>query len=62
MTTEVFTDRELTCVDCDSPFVFTSGEQRFFAEKGFTNQPKRCRPCREAKKQRVDRAEKRPKD
>lgn len=62
MTTELFEDRELTCVDCGSPFVFTGGEQRFYAEKGFTNEPKRCKPCRAAKKQRVEQAEKRAKD
>lgn len=61
MTTEPL-DRELTCIDCGSPFIFTIGEQRFFAEKGFTNEPKRCRPCRAAKKERVERAEKRVKE
>ena len=33
-------------------FVFTAGEQQFYAEKGFTNQPVRCPACRKAKKQR----------
>jgi CxxC-x17-CxxC domain-containing protein len=45
-----FTDRELKCVDCGTVFTFTSGQQEFFAEKGFTNDPKRCDPCRAAKK------------
>lgn len=44
-------DKTLTCVDCKGLFVFSAGEQQFFAEKGFTNQPKRCSNCREKKKQ-----------
>lgn len=44
-----FEDRDLECVDCQQPFVFTSGEQQFFSMKGFTP-PKRCKPCRDAKK------------
>jgi hypothetical protein len=38
-------DRMLSCMDCDGNFVFDSGEQRFFKEKGFTD-PKRCPHCR----------------
>lgn len=47
-----YTDRELTCVDCGSPFTFTSGEQERFAQLGFANEPKRCGPCRIEKKKR----------
>ncbi|MBZ4645344.1 MAG: hypothetical protein PWR27_2036 [Petroclostridium sp.] len=43
-------DINLTCKDCGSEFVFTEGEQQFYAEKGFTNQPTRCRDCRATKK------------
>jgi len=43
------TDQEIVCVDCSNPFVFTAAEQEFFAEKQFSA-PKRCRPCRQAKK------------
>ena len=46
-----FTDRELQCVDCGVTFTFEAAEQEFFAEKGFTNDPKRCGDCRRAKKQ-----------
>jgi CxxC-x17-CxxC domain-containing protein len=46
-----FTDRELQCVDCGSRFTFTASEQEFFANKGFTNDPKRCSDCRIARKQ-----------
>ena len=43
-------DKQLACVDCGSEFTFTSGEQEHFAQLGFTNEPKRCPPCRAAKK------------
>lgn len=46
-----YTDITLTCKDCGAEFVFTSGEQAFYAEKGFTNQPVRCPACRRARKQ-----------
>ncbi len=44
-------DKTLTCRDCGAQFVFTSSEQDFFAEKGFTNEPGRCADCRAARKQ-----------
>ncbi|MCI0502008.1 MAG: zinc-ribbon domain-containing protein [Fusobacteria bacterium] len=44
-------DKTLVCVDCGADFVFTQGEQEFYAEKGFSNEPKRCPECRKAKKQ-----------
>jgi len=46
----MYTDETLTCVDCGRPFPFTSGEQEFFAMKGFTNKPSRCTDCRVARK------------
>lgn len=45
-----FADKTLTCRDCGSEFVFTTGEQEFYAEKGFTNEPRRCPACRRAAK------------
>ena len=45
-----FQDRNLSCVDCGSTFVFTRNEQAFYAERGFTNEPKRCKNCREKRK------------
>lgn len=45
-----YADKQLTCVDCQTEFVFTVGEQERFADLGFTNDPKRCGPCRAAKK------------
>ena len=46
-----FEDKSMQCSDCGSTFAFTAGEQEFFASKGFTNEPKRCVPCRRTKKQ-----------
>lgn len=46
-----YEDITLTCKDCGAEFVFTAGEQAFYAEKGFTNQPTRCPACRRARKQ-----------
>jgi CxxC-x17-CxxC domain-containing protein len=45
-----FVDRQITCVDCAQPFVFTAGEQEFYSRKGFREEPKRCKVCREARK------------
>lgn len=44
-------DKNLTCKDCGVEFVFTEGEQAFYAEKGFENEPQRCPDCRRARKQ-----------
>lgn len=44
-------DKTLTCKDCGSEFVFTDGEQSFYKEKGFDNEPQRCPECRRARKQ-----------
>ena len=43
-------DKTLTCLDCGAMFTFTVGEQEFFASRGYTNEPKRCPTCREARK------------
>ena len=44
-------DKILQCKDCGAEFVFTEGEQEFYREKGFENDPVRCPACRKAKKQ-----------
>lgn len=46
----MFEDKVLVCRDCGVEFVFTAGEQQFYAEKGFQNEPQRCKACRDAKK------------
>lgn len=47
----MYQDKTLTCKDCGAEFVFTAGEQEFYAEKGFENEPQRCNDCRKARKQ-----------
>ena len=41
-----FQDKSLSCVDCGSEFIWTAGEQLFFADKNFKNEPKRCKGCK----------------
>ncbi len=41
-----FIDRVLKCIDCGEEFVFTAGEQLFFHDKQFKNDPKRCKQCK----------------
>ena len=48
----MFQDETLKCEDCGSEFVFSVGEQEFYAEKGLTNKPKRCPECRKNRRQR----------
>ena len=43
-------DKTLKCKECGQDFVFSAGEQEFYAQKGFENQPVRCAPCRQARK------------
>ncbi|KUG04828.1 hypothetical protein ASZ90_017708 [hydrocarbon metagenome] len=44
-------DKYLVCKDCGEEFLFSASEQEFYAEKGFENEPSRCRNCRRARKQ-----------
>lgn len=46
-------DRTIKCVDCGENFTWTSGEQAFFHDKGLRNEPKRCKPCKQAKNERL---------
>ena len=46
----MYEDKTLICKDCGKEFVFTAGEQEFYAEKGFQNEPQRCKECRVARK------------
>lgn len=46
----MYEDKTLICKECGSEFTFTAGEQEFFAEKGLSNEPQRCKACRDAKK------------
>lgn len=42
-------DQQLMCSDCGQSFTFTAEDQEFFRERGYSS-PKRCKPCRQAKK------------
>lgn len=45
-----FSDKKLMCKDCGKEFIWSQGEQKFFADKGFINPPIRCSDCRKKKK------------
>jgi CxxC-x17-CxxC domain-containing protein len=45
-----FQDKVLVCRECNKEFLFSAGEQAFYAEKGFQNEPTRCRNCRATRK------------
>ena len=46
----MYQDKTIICKDWGNEFVFTAGEQEFYAEKGFENEPTRCKECRIARK------------
>ena len=46
----MYEDKTLVCKECGKEFVFTAGEQEFYAERGFQNEPQRCKSCRDARK------------
>jgi CxxC-x17-CxxC domain-containing protein len=48
-----FADRTLRCVDCGADFVWTAGEQAFFADKHLQHEPRRCRTCKARRAERV---------
>lgn len=43
-------DKTIVCKDCGKEFIFTVRDQEFYAEKGFQNEPQRCKDCRIARK------------
>jgi len=44
-----YQDKFLKCLECGTEFVFTAGEQAFFADKGFRHEPKRCKNCKSSR-------------
>ncbi|UCH42993.1 MAG: zinc-ribbon domain containing protein [Dehalococcoidales bacterium] len=46
----VFEDKTLNCSDCGNDFTFSAEEQELFQSRGYTNEPKRCLECRQARK------------
>ena len=49
-----FQDKAILCIDCDSEFNWSAGEQAFFRDKRLENPPKRCRECKKAKNERLE--------
>ena len=49
-----YQDRTLTCQDCGQSFTFSADDQAYHAEKGYTNEPKRCPACRRARRSERD--------
>ncbi|MFC2007301.1 CxxC-x17-CxxC domain-containing protein [Chloroflexota bacterium] len=47
-----FQDKTLECSDCNNSFTFGVEEQEQFQSRGYTNEPKRCPECRQARKER----------
>ena len=47
-----FVDKELQCSECGATFTFDVAEQETFASRGYTNEPRRCPSCREARRAR----------
>lgn len=47
-------DTPIQCIDCSQDFIWTVGEQVFFRDKGLQNPPKRCKPCKQAKTERIE--------
>jgi CxxC-x17-CxxC domain-containing protein len=45
-----YQDRTLTCVECGQPFTFSADDQAYHAQKGYTNEPKRCPTCRASRR------------
>jgi hypothetical protein len=52
MNKPTFSDVTLTCCDCNETFLFSAGEQAFFASKALSP-PKRCPTCRSQRKQTI---------
>ena len=45
-----YEDKEIACVECGNTFIFSASEQELFAQRGYTNEPKRCLDCRNARR------------
>jgi CxxC-x17-CxxC domain-containing protein len=48
-----YRDKTLVCVECQKPFTWTAGEQLFYADKNFKNEPKRCKDCKAKRSTRM---------
>jgi CxxC-x17-CxxC domain-containing protein len=45
-----YQDKTLTCAECGQPFTFSADDQAYHAQKGYTNEPKRCTTCRQSRR------------
>ena len=45
-----FVDKSLKCVDCGAEFTFSVQDQEFHQSRGYTNEPRRCSACRQARR------------
>ncbi|MGE5262949.1 MAG: zinc-ribbon domain containing protein [Acidobacteriota bacterium] len=45
-----YADKWLVCTECGRQFLWDAGEQAWYRLKRFFNQPKRCRDCRDRKR------------
>lgn len=45
-----FEDKTLECSECGKTFTFSADEQEQFKSRGYTNEPRRCPECRQARK------------
>ena len=54
ITINSYQDRTLSCSECDQAFTFTADDQAYHAEKGYTNEPRRCPSCRQARRSQND--------
>ena len=48
-----FEDKSIQCTDCGVTFTFSVADQEFFQTKGYTNEPRRCSPCRQTRKSQL---------
>ena len=51
-----FKDKSLVCVECSQTFVWTAGEQLFYHDRNFKNEPKRCKDCKSRRSERTGQA------
>jgi CxxC-x17-CxxC domain-containing protein len=45
-----YQDKTLTCQECGQPFTFSAEDQAYYAQRGYSNEPKRCPTCRQARR------------
>jgi CxxC-x17-CxxC domain-containing protein len=45
-----YADRTITCVDCGVEFIHSAADQEYYAQKGFSSDPKRCASCRASRR------------